>query len=104
MGPARAPFFLVGVPRRLLLLHPLPGQAGAHLHLDLARLGLRLLRQEDAQPAVAAPRRHVVHVDGRRQRATAPETPIGPLDAMISLLLVGVLELALAAQGERVAL
>src|SRR5438105_1292144 len=84
--------------------HTLPAETRAGLHLDLARLRLRLLGKEDAQHAIAALRRDVSHLHRRGQRKSPGEAAVGPLDAVIPLLLVGVLELALAAQGQRVAL
>src|SRR2546425_6820665 len=63
-----------------------------------------LLGKEDAQHAIVALRRDVPHLHCRGQRKSPGEAAVGPLDAVIPLLLVGVLELALAAQGERVAL
>src|SRR2546430_17520954 len=83
--------------------YPLPGETRVSLHLDLARLRLRLLGKEDAQHAIAALRRDVPQLHCRGQRKSPVEAAVGPLDAVIPLLLVGVLELALAAQGQRVA-
>src|SRR5438477_10556810 len=83
---------------------PLPGETRVGLHLDLPRLRLRLLGKEDAQHAIAALRGDVPHLHCRGQREAAAEAAVGPLDTVIPLLLVGVLELALAAQVQRVAL
>src|SRR5437899_7483859 len=84
--------------------YPLPGETRVSLHLDLARLRLRLLGKEDAQHAIAALRRDVSRLHCRGQRKSPGEAAVGPLDAVIPLLLFGVLELALSAQGHRVAL
>src|SRR5207302_8939173 len=84
--------------------YPLPGETRVSLHLDLARLRLRLLGKEDAQHAIAALRRDVPHLHCRGQRKSPGEAAVGPLDAVIPLLLVGILEFSLAAQGQRVAL
>src|SRR6266446_7465288 len=84
--------------------YPLPGETRVSLHLDLARLRLRLLGKEDPQHAIAALRRDVPHLHCRGQRKSPGEAAVRPLDAVIPLLLVGILELSLAAQGQRVAL
>src|SRR5207245_11174260 len=83
---------------------PLPGETRVSLHLDLARFRLRLLGKEDAQHAVAALRRYVRRVHRRGQRKSPAEASVGPLDAVIPLLLVDILELALAPQCQRIAL
>src|SRR2546426_5095543 len=109
-GAERQTPFPSGVPARARSgdghrsTHTLPAETRVGLHLDLARLGLRLLGKEDAQHAIVALRRDVPHLHCRGQRKSPGEAAVGPLDAVIPLLLVGVLELALAAQGERVAL
>src|SRR6202048_663670 len=90
--------------RRVLLLLLLPQHTGARLHLDLARLRLCLLRQEDAQHAVAALRGDVPPLYGGRHREGAGVASILALDAVIALLLVGPLELAFAAQLQDVSL
>src|ERR1700682_645655 len=88
-----------------LLLLPLYAEARrAGLNFDLARLRLGLLGKEDAQHAVAALRPDVPHLHRRGEREAAAEAAGVALDAVIALPLCGVLELALAAQGERVAL
>src|SRR5256712_6012190 len=84
--------------------YPLPGETRVSLHLDLARLRLGLLGKEDAQHAIAALRRDVPRLHCRGQRKSPGEAAVGPFDAMIPLLPIEVLELALAAQGQRVAL
>src|SRR5713101_7731147 len=50
------------LPAMLLLLLIAPDEAGVGPHLDLARLRLRLLRQRDAQHALAALRGNVPHL------------------------------------------
>src|SRR5438067_2841369 len=92
-----------GLESSYLLLHD-PGESRIDLHLDLARLRLALLGQEDAQHAVAALRGDVAQLHCRGQREAAAEGAVVALDAVIVLPLVGVLELALAAQRQRVAL
>src|SRR3954471_8926018 len=74
------------------------GRIGLH-HLHLARLGLRLLRKEDAQDAVAGLRGDVSRLHRQRQGESPGEGAIGPLDAVISILVPGVLELSLAVTG-----
>src|SRR2546425_747567 len=109
-GAERQTPFPSGVPARARSgdghrsTHTLPAETRVGLHLDLARLRLRLLGKEDAQHAIVALRRDVPHLHCRGQRKSPGEAAVGPLDAVIPLLLVGVLELALAAHGERVAL
>src|SRR5260370_27616324 len=86
-----------------LLLLPLHAEAQrAGLHLDLARLRLGLLGKEDAQHAVAALRGDVSTLHRGGEREAAAEGAVVPLDAVIALSLVGVLELALAAPSQRV--
>src|SRR5712671_7612560 len=75
----------------------LAGTGGLDLHLDLARLGLGPLRQHDAQHAVPALGRDVLGVHGSGQREAAAERAVGPLDAVVALALLSLLQLALAA-------
>src|SRR5712664_1362620 len=75
-----------------------------HLHLDLLRLDLRLLGEPDAQHAIAAFSGGVLGLHRRRHREGATERTVVPLDAVVHLALVGLLQPAIAAQRERVAL
>src|SRR4051812_2505628 len=68
-----------------------PGEGRIDLHLDLPRLRLILLGQEDAQHAVAALRGDVAQLHCRGQREAAAEGAVVALDAVIVLPLVGVL-------------
>src|SRR5512143_174203 len=87
------------VPRRVLLLLGLEGR----LHrrdLDLLRPRLLALRQLDGEYTVVERGRGVLVVDVRRDREGADELPVAPLDAVVVLVAVVLLELALALEGE----
>src|SRR3981189_1097512 len=75
-----------------------------HLHLDLLRLDLGLLGKPDAQHAIAAFSGGVLGIHRRRHREGAAERTVAPLDAVVELALIGLLQPAIAAQRERVAL
>src|SRR6267143_1124938 len=75
-----------------------------HLNLDLLRLDLGLLGKPDAQHAIAAFSGGVLGLHRRRHREGAAERTVAPLDAVVQLALVGLLQPAIAAQRERVAL
>src|SRR3954464_5700048 len=74
------------------------------LNLDLTRLRLGPLGQPDAEDAILALGGDVLGVDGRRKREAALESAVGALDPLVPVLRLGLLELALAAQGQRVVL
>src|SRR5512141_3380664 len=67
---------------------------------DLLRLRLLALRQLDGEDAVVERGRDVLVVDVRRNREGADELSVAPLDAVIVLVAVVLLELALSFEGE----
>src|SRR3954466_6201125 len=102
LGPGRSAAAPRSLPESSLLLLQDPGKSRLDLHLDLARLRLALLGQEDAQYPVTGRGGDGPELHCRGQREAAAEGAVVTLDAVIVLPLVGVLELALAAQGQRV--
>src|SRR5207253_6828940 len=82
----------------------LAGPRGLDLHLDLPRLGLRPLRQHEPQHAVPALGRDVLGVHRAGQREAAAEGAVGALDPVVAFALLGLLQLALAANRQLVRL
>src|ERR1700694_627706 len=75
-----------------------------HLRLALLRLDLALLGEPDAQHAIAEFSGGVLGLHRRRHREGAAERTVVPLDAVVQLALVGLLQPTVATQSERVAL
>src|SRR6185369_13193422 len=70
------------------------------LHLDRPGLRLGLLREGDGEDAVLSLRLDPLRVERAGQREGPGERPVGPLDAVVVLPLVLLLELPLAPDGE----
>jgi hypothetical protein len=70
------------------------------LHLDAPRRALGALRDHDLEHPVPATRLDSVGVGAVRQREAPVEHAVRPFDAGVAAILLGVLGLALAADGE----
>src|SRR2546422_1345745 len=75
-----------------------------YLYLDLLRLDLGPLGESDPQHATAAFGGGVLGVHRRRHGEGAAERTVVPLDAVVQLALVRLLQLSITAERERVAL
>src|SRR2546428_4327022 len=74
------------------------------VHLDQLGFGFRLLRQAYLQHALFIMGAYLLWIHGVGKRERTGEAPVHPLDAMKVLLLLVLLEPALAADGERIVL
>jgi len=82
---------------------PLPVLA-ANIHLDLLGLGFRLFGEFDLQQALIIVAAHLPRIYRTGERERAGEASVLPLDATEVLLFLFLLDLALAMDGEGIAL